>query len=162
MTIAVGDKLPEGTFKARIDGSVRDVATAEVFDGKTVILFAAPGAFTPTCSNNHLPGFLDNYDALKARGVDTIAVVAANDHHVMNAWAKATGGEGKILFLADGNADYAKKLGLDLDLSAGGMGLRYKRFSMLVKDGAVTVLNIEDSPGKAETSGAAKMLEDLG
>ena len=161
MTISVGDKLPEGSFKARIEGTGRDVTTSEIFDGKTVVLFAVPGAFTPTCNNNHLPGFLDNLDALKARGVDTVAVIASNDHHVMGAWAKSTGGEGKLLFLADGNADYAKKLGLDMDMSAAGMGTRYKRFSLLAKDGVVTVLNVEESPGKAEISGAAKMLEDL-
>lgn len=161
MTVAVGDTLPEGTFRTRIDGDAREIGTAEIFDGKTVVLFGVPGAFTPTCSNNHLPGFLDNLDALKARGVDTVAVVSVNDHHVMNAWAKASGGEGKILFLADGNADYAGKLGLDKDMSMGGMGVRYQRFSMLVKDGVVTVLNLEEQPGKADVSGAAKMLEQL-
>lgn len=162
MTISVGDKLPEGSFKAKIDGNGRDVSTSEIFDGKTVVLFAVPGAFTPTCSNNHLPGFLDNFDAILARGVDTIAVVAANDHHVMTAWAKATGGEGKILFLADGNADYARKLGLEMDLAAAGMGVRYKRFSMLVQDGVVKQLNIEETPGRADISGAARILEQLG
>jgi peroxiredoxin len=161
MTISVGDKLPEGSFKAKIDGQGRDIATAEIFDGKTVVLFGVPGAFTPTCNNNHLPGFIENHDALKARGVDTIAVVATNDHHVMSAWAKASNGEGKILFLADGNGAYAKKLGLDADMSASGMGLRYKRFSMLVKDGVVTALNLEELPGRADLSGAAKMLEQL-
>ncbi|MIL09604.1 peroxiredoxin [Salmonella enterica subsp. enterica] len=162
MTISVGDKLPEGKFKTRIDGNIADITTAEIFDGKTVVLFGVPGAFTPTCNNNHLPGFLDNRDAILARGVDTIAVVAANDVHVMNAWAKSTGGEGKILFLADGSAEYAKQLGLNIDLTAAGMGMRYTRFALLAKDGVVTVLNIEDSPGKAEASSAAKMLEDLG
>lgn len=161
MAISVGDKLPEGTFRARVDGTGREVGTAEIFYGKTVVLFGVPGAFTPTCSNNHLPGYLDNYDALKARGVDTIAVVAANDHHVMGAWAKASNAEDRVLFLADGNADYAKTLGLDMDMSMAGMGVRYKRFSMLVKDGVVAALNIESQPGKADVSGAAKMLEDL-
>lgn len=160
--ISVGEKLPEGSFRAKIDGAGREISTAEIFDGKTVVLFAVPGAFTPTCSNNHLPGFIDNLDALRGRGVDTVAVIAANDHHVMSAWAKASGGEGKILFLADGNGDYARKLGLDMDMSAAGMGTRFRRFSMLVKDGVVKELNIEEAPGRADVSGAARMLEQLG
>jgi peroxiredoxin len=162
MTISVGEKVPQGSFRAKINGEGREISSAELFDGKMVVLFAVPGAFTPTCSNNHLPGFIDNIDAIRSRGVDTIAVIAANDHHVMSAWAKASGGEGKILFLADGNADYARKLGLDMDMSAAGMGTRYKRFSMLVKDGAVETLNIEEAPGRADVSGAACILEQLG
>ena len=162
MTISVGARLPDVTFKTITPDGAKDLTTADIFAGKKVVLFGVPGAFTPTCSNNHLPGYLENHDAILARGVDTIAVVATNDHHVMGAWAKSSGGEGKILFLADGNGTYAKKLGLDADMSAGGMGLRYKRFSMLVKDGVVAALNLEETPGKAEASGAAKMLEQLG
>ena len=161
MTISVGDKLPAATFKARTEEGVKDMTTAEIFDGKTVVLFGVPGAFTPTCSNNHLPGFLENYDAIRARGVDTIAVTAVNDHHVMAAWARFTGGEGKLLYLADGNGAFAKAAGLDVDLSAGGLGVRNKRFAMIVEDGVVTTLNIEDAPGKAEASSAAKILEAL-
>jgi len=161
MTISVGDKLPEASFKTMGADGATTVTTAEVFGGKKVGLFAVPGAFTPTCSNNHLPGYLENRDAILARGVDTIAVVAVNDVHVMNAWARFTGGEGKILFLADGNGDFVKSIGLDLDLSGGGMGLRAKRFSMIVDDGKVTALNIEGAPGQAVESGAAKLLEQL-
>ncbi len=159
MTISVGDKLPEANFKTMGADGARTITTAEIFAGKKVVLFAVPGAFTPTCSNNHLPGYLENRDAILARGVDTIAVVAVNDVHVMNAWARFTGGEGKILFLADGNGDFVKSIGLDMDLSGGGMGLRSKRFSMIVDDGTVTALNVEGSPGQAVESSAAKLLE---
>jgi peroxiredoxin len=161
MTISVGDKLPEATFKTMTADGVKEITTAEIFPGKKVVLFAVPGAFTPTCSNNHLPGYLENHDAILARGVDTVAVVAVNDVHVMGAWARFTGGEGKILYLADGSGTFAKALGLDIDLSGGGMGLRSKRYSMIVDDGKVTTLNVEDSPGKAVESGAAKILEQL-
>lgn len=161
MTISVGDKLPEAGFKVMTADGAKTLTTPEVFSGKKVVLFAVPGAFTPTCSNNHLPGYLENRDAILSRGVDTIAVLAVNDHHVMSAWARFTGGEDKILFLADGNGDFVKALGLDMDLSGGGLGLRSKRFSMIVDDGKVTALNIEDSPGQAVTSGAAKLLEQL-
>ena len=161
MTIAVGQKLPDATFKMLTADGANNVTTGEFFAGKKVVLFGVPGAFTPPCSNNHLPGYLENHDAILARGVDKIAVVAVNDHHVMTAWARFTGGEGKIDFLADGNGDFVKALGLDIDLSVGGLGLRSKRFSMIVEDGKVTALNIEDSPGQAVESGAAKLLEQL-
>lgn len=161
MTIAVGQKLPEATLKTLTVDGAKNVTTDEFFSGKKVVLFGVPGAFTPTCSNNHLPGYLENRDAILARGVDKIAVIAVNDHHVMTAWSRFTGGEGKIEFLADGNGDFIKALGLDIDLSGGGLGLRSKRFSMIVDDGKVTALNIEDSPGQAVESGAAKLLEQL-
>jgi peroxiredoxin len=161
MAIKVGDKLPEATFKTMTEDGAKDLTTADIFAGKKVVLFAVPGAFTPTCSNNHLPGYLENHDAIIARGVDRIAVVAVNDHHVMGAWARFTGGEGKILYLADGNGDFIRKLGLETDLSKGGLGLRSQRFSMIVEDGTVKALNIEDSPGKAVTSGAAALMEQL-
>ena len=161
MTISVGDKLPQATFKTMTADGSKEIGTADIFAGKKVVLFAVPGAFTPTCSNNHLPGYLENRDAILARGVDTIAVVAVNDVHVMGAWARFTGGEGKILYLADGSGAFAKALGLDIDLSAGGMGLRSKRYSMIVEDGTVTALNIEDKPGQAIESSAARLLEQL-
>lgn len=161
MTIAVGDKLPDATLKTMTADGAKSMTTAEIFAGKKVVLFGVPGAFTPTCSNNHLPGYLENHDAIKAKGVDTVAVVAVNDHHVMGAWQKFTGGEGKILYLADGNGEFIKALGLEADLSAAGLGTRSKRFSMIVEDGKVTSLNIEDSPGQAVVSGAAAMLEKL-
>lgn len=158
--IAEGEKLPEVTLKLVTEDGSRDVTTTEFFGGRKVVLFGVPGAFTPTCSNNHLPGYLENRDAILARGVDTIAVVSVNDVHVMGAWARFTGGEGKILYLADGSGDFAKAVGLDNDLSAGGMGLRSKRFSMIVEDGKVTALNVETKPGVDE-SGAAHILGQL-
>ncbi len=161
MTIAVGEKLPEATFKTMTDDGAKAVTGAEVFAGKKVVLFGVPGAFTPTCNNNHLPGYLENRDAILSRGVDQIAVVAVNDPFVMGAWARFTGGEGKILFLADGSGDFAKAAGLDIDLSANGLGLRSKRFSMIVDNGTVTALNIEGNPGQAVDSSAAKLLEQL-
>ena len=160
MTISVGEKLPEATFKTFTADGPKDTTVADVFAGKKVVLFGVPGAFTPTCSNNHLPGYLENYNAIRARGVDTVAVVATNDVHVMGAWARFSGGEGKLLFLADGSADFARATGLDIDLSAHGMGLRNKRFSMIVDDGKVTAINVESKPGVNE-SGAAHILEQL-
>ena len=160
MTISVGDKLPDATFKTMTADGAKEVSTSDVFAGKKVVLFAVPGAFTPTCSNNHLPGYLENHDAILARGVDTIAVVAVNDVHVMGAWARFSGGEGKILYLADGNGDFVKAIGLDADFSANGMGLRSKRFSMVIEDGKVAALNVEDKPGVG-VSGAAHILGQL-
>lgn len=161
MTIAVGQKLPDVTFKTKTEEGLKDLTTADLCAGKKVVIFGVPGAFTPTCSNNHLPGYLENHDAILARGVDTIAVVAVNDAFVMSAWARFTGGEGKILFLADGSGHFATATGLDIDLSERGLGLRSQRFSMIVEDGTVTALNIEDTPGQAVTSGAAALLEQL-
>lgn len=159
--ISVGDKLPDATFKTLTADGAKDLSVADLFDGKKVVLFGVPGAFTPTCSNNHLPGYLENYDAILGKGVDTIAVVSVNDHHVMSAWARFTGGEGKLVYLADGNGDFTRAIGLEADLSAGGLGLRSKRFSMIVDDRTVSELNVEGSPGKAVESGAARILEQL-
>ena len=158
MTIAVGDKLPEATFKEMTADGAKVITSAEIFSGKKVVLFGVPGAFTPTCSNNHLPGYIENRDALLARGVDTIAVVSVNDVHVMGAWARFSGGEGKILYLADGGGDFAKSIGLDY--ISNDMGLRSKRFSMIVDDGKVTAVNVETKPGVNE-SGAAHILGQL-
>lgn len=161
MTIAIGNKLPSATFKEKTADGPVEITTDELFKGKRVVLFAVPGAFTPTCSLNHLPGFLENRDAILARGVDDIAVVAVNDWHVMGAWAQSSGGMGKIHFLADWDGAFTKALGLDIDLSAGGLGVRSKRYSMLVEDGVVKTLNIEDSPGKADVSSAATIIGQL-
>ncbi|MBN9071465.1 MAG: peroxiredoxin [Rhizobiales bacterium] len=160
MTITVGEKLPDTTFKTITADGSKDLSTADIFAGKKVVLFGVPGAFTPTCSNNHLPGYIENHDAILARGVDTIAVVATNDQHVMGAWARFTGGEGKILYLSDGNGDFVRKTGLDTDLSTAAMGLRSKRFSMIVEDGVVKTINVEDKPG-VNVSGASHILEQL-
>jgi glutaredoxin/glutathione-dependent peroxiredoxin len=161
MTIAVGDKLPEAKFKEKTADGPVEVTTGDLFAGKKVVLFAVPGAFTPTCSLNHLPGYVENRDAILARGVDDIAVVAVNDWHVMGAWAQQSGAMGTIHFLADFDASFTKAMGLEADLSAGGLGVRSKRYSMLVEDGVVKSLNIEESPGQATVSGAAAMLEQL-
>jgi glutaredoxin/glutathione-dependent peroxiredoxin len=161
MTIAIGDKLPAATFKEKTAEGPVEVSTDQLFKGKRVVLFAVPGAFTPTCSLNHLPGYLENRDSILAKGVDDIAVLSVNDWHVMGAWAEQSGGMGKIRFLADWDAGFTKALGLDADLSAGGLGVRSKRYSMLVEDGVVKSLNVEESPGQATISGAATMIEQL-
>ncbi|MGF9564946.1 peroxiredoxin [Neorhizobium sp. JUb45] len=161
MTISIGEKLPQATFKEKTADGPTEVNTSDLFAGKRVVLFAVPGAFTPTCTLNHLPGYLDNREALIAKGVDDIAVVAVNDWHVMGAWAQASGGLGKIHFLADFDAAFTKALGLDADLSGGGLGIRSKRYAMLVEDGVVKSLDIEESPGQATVSSAQAMLERL-
>jgi len=159
--IKVGDRLPSAKFKVMTTEGPAEKTTDDVFKGKKVVLFAVPGAFTPTCHRNHLPGFLQNADAFKAKGVDTIAVTGVNDVFVMDAWKKASDADGKIEFLADGSADFAKAIGLSLDASAGGLGIRSKRYSMVVDDGVVKSLNIEEAPGKAELSGAENLLKQL-
>lgn len=161
MTIQPGQPLPAANLKLVTADAPSNVTAGDYFKGRKVVLFGLPGAFTPTCSNNHLPGYLENLDAIKAHGIDAVAVVAVNDHHVMKAWAKASQGLGKIDFLADGNAEFAKAAGLDIDISAGGMGLRCRRFSALVEDGVVKTLNFEEAPGSAVLTGAAAMLEQL-
>lgn len=161
MTIAAGDRLPDATFKTITKEGPTNLTTADIFKGKTVVLFGVPGAFTKTCSVMHVPDYIEHRDALLAKGVDQIAVVAVNDHFVMNAWSEATGGKDKMLFLADNDASFAKATGLENDLSAGGLGLRFKRFSMLVKDGVVQALNVESRPGTIEETNATKILEAL-
>jgi peroxiredoxin len=161
MTIETGTPLPDVKLKLVGADGAKEVTTTDYFANKKVVLFGVPGAFTPTCSNNHLPGYLENSDAILSKGVDKIAVIAVNDAFVMGAWARFTGGEGKIDFLADGSGNFAKAVGLDQDMSAGGMGLRSKRFSMIVENGTVIALNVENSPGQAIDSGAANMLEQL-
>jgi peroxiredoxin len=161
MTIKVGDRLPQSTFRIMTADGPAAKTTEDLFHGRTVVLFGVPGAFTPTCHRNHLPGFLTKAGELKAKGVDAIAVVAVNDVFVMNAWAKDTGGAGVIEFLSDGNAEFAKAIGLTLDGSGFGLGTRVQRFSMVVRDGEVAILNVEDAPGKADISGAEKLLADM-
>jgi peroxiredoxin len=161
MTIKVGDHLPQSTFRIMTADGPAAKTTEELFAGRTVVLFGVPGAFTPTCHRNHLPGFLAKAGEIKAKGVDAIAVVAVNDVFVMKAWAKDTGGDGVIEFLSDGNADFAKAIGLTLDGAGFGLGTRVQRFSMLVRNGEVAILNVEDAPGKADLSGADKMLADM-
>jgi glutaredoxin/glutathione-dependent peroxiredoxin len=161
MAITVGDRLPEAKFRVMTAEGPAWKTTDEVFKGKKVVLFAVPGAFTPTCHKNHLPGFLQNAEAIKGKGIDTIAVTAVNDAFVMTEWKKASGAEGKIEFLADGNGDFAKAIDMTLDASGNGLGTRSKRYSMLVDDGVVKKLNVEEAPGKVDVSGADALLKQL-
>ncbi|HEX6155589.1 MAG TPA: peroxiredoxin [Burkholderiales bacterium] len=165
MTIKVGDRLPEGTLQEFIEvetaGCSLGPNTFKVEDlvkGKKIAIFGLPGAYTPTCSAKHVPSYLQNYDALKAKGVDEIWCVSVNDPFVMGAWGRDQKSTGKIRMMADGSADYTRKLGLELDLTARGMGMRCQRFSMLVDDGVVKTLNVE-GPGKFEVSDGATMLK---
>jgi peroxiredoxin len=154
MAIKVGDKLPDGKFTVMGANGPEPKTTSEVFSGKKVALFAVPGAYTPTCNNQHMPGFVSRVDELKAKGIDAIACTAVNDVFVLTNWAKDTGATGKIEMLADGSGDFAKAIGLDIDLSNFGLGLRSKRYAMLVDNGVVKVLNVEDSPPVADKSSA--------
>ncbi len=159
MTIATGDKLPEATLVKVTDNGPEQVNAAEYFKGRKVALFSVPGAFTPTCSAKHLPGYVDKAEELKAKGIDEIACTAVNDAFVMGAWGKA-GGADQITMLADGNGDFAKAVGLTMDGKAFGMGTRGQRFSMIVNDGVVEQLNVE-APGEFKVSSADQMLEQL-
>jgi len=167
MTIKVGDKLPAGTLQEYYaepkDGCAvgpNPVEIDELTQGRKVVIFGVPGAFTPTCSEKHVPSYLENYDKLKAKGVDTIACVAVNDAFVMGAWGREQNAGSKVRMLADGSGEYTKALGLEFDLSARGLGKRCQRFSMLVDNGVVKILNVE-APGKYEVSDAETMLRQL-
>ena len=161
MPISVGARMPDGTFTRMGDDGPEAISTGELFGGKKVLLFSVPGAFTPTCSARHLPGYVNNAAAIKDRGVDTIACMAVNDVFVMDAWGKSADAHNDVLMLADGNGTYATALGLASDSSAFGMGIRARRFSILVDDGIVTRLNI-DPPGQFGVSSAETALQQLG
>jgi glutaredoxin/glutathione-dependent peroxiredoxin len=161
MPIKVGDRLPTTTFRVMTPDGPKPKTTEEVFKGKKVVLFAVPGAFTPTCHKNHLPGFVKNAEAIKGKGIDAIAVTSVNDPFVQDAWKKASDPDNKIDFLADGSGEFAKAVGMELDASANGLGMRSKRYCMLVDDGIVKSLNVEDAPGKADISGAENLLKSL-
>ncbi|MCC7040110.1 MAG: peroxiredoxin [Burkholderiales bacterium] len=168
MTIKVGDRLPEGALSEfiEVEGNGCSVGpntfqVADLAKGKKIVIFGLPGAYTPTCSAKHVPSYLSSYDKLKAKGVDAIYCMAVNDAFVMGAWGRDQKTEGKIHMMADGSADYTKKLGLEFDLTARGMGVRCQRFSMLVDDGVVKVLNVE-APGKYEVSDGETMVRQLG
>ena len=161
MTIKVGDQLPQATFRTMTAEGVQPRTTEEVFKGRRVVLFAVPGAFTPTCHKNHMPGFVTNYDNIRAKGIDAVIVTAVNNVFVMNEWVKASGCAGKIEFVADGSGEFAKALGLVADLTAGGLGVRSARYSMIVNNGKVEKLNAGDAPGKAEVAGAETILGQL-
>jgi peroxiredoxin len=157
MAIKVGDTLPDATFTIMAAEGPKPVTTAEFFGGKKVALFAVPGAYTPTCHKQHMPGFVDRAEELKGKGFDAIACTAVNDVFVMTQWAKDSGAAGKIAMLADGSADFAKKLGLEIDLNARGLGVRSRRYSMAVDNGVVKILNVEDAPPSHDKSSAATM-----
>lgn len=161
MAISVGEKLPNATLTIMTDDGPTPLDLSTLTTGKKVVIFGVPGAFTPTCHGNHLPGFLDNLEAFKAKGIDDIAVVSVNDVFVIDQWATATDGAGKMHYLSDGACAFTKSIGMEIDLSDFGMGIRSKRYSMVVEDGTVTMLNIEDIPKNATKSGAAALLETL-
>lgn len=160
MTIAAGEPIPQATLTTMTESGPTPVDTASYFAGKTVVLFSVPGAYTPTCSAKHLPGFVTHADAILAKGVDEIACMSVNDVFVMNAWGKSSGVDGKVTMLADGNALFARALGLEMDASGFGMGTRSQRFAMIVKDGTVANLFVED-PGAFEVSSAEHVLGAL-
>ena len=161
MTLGVGDRLPEANFKILTEEGPSDMSTGDVFSGKKVVVFAVPGAFTPTCQALHVPNFLGNLDAFEEKGVNTVACIAVNDPFVLTEWARKTAADGKILFLSDGNAEFTKAAGLDFDGSAAGLGTRSRRYAMLVEDGVVKALNIEQAPKVVDVSSAEKILEAL-
>ena len=160
MTIKAGDKIPSMKLSTMTGDGPKPISTDEIFSGKKVVLFAVPGAFTPGCSNTHMPGFVVHADDIKARGVDTIACIAVNDAFVMDAWGKNQNAE-QILMLADGSAAFTKALGVELDLTDAGLGVRSKRYSMIVDDGTVTHFNLEPDGGGIQESTAEKILEQL-
>ena len=161
MTIQAGEKMPAGQLGIMTGEGPGAISTEELFSGKKVVLFSVPGAFTPTCSMQHLPGFVDNADAISGQGADTIACMAVNDVFVMDAWGKDRNVGDKVLMLADGNGDYTRALGLELDASGFGMGQRGQRFSIIVDDGVATQVNIEEG-GQLSCSSAETALEQLG
>jgi len=160
MTIQAGERMPSGKLKTMTKDGPKDVTTDELFRGKKVVLFCVPGAFTPTCDAKHLPGFVQQAEALKAKGVDTLACMAVNDVFVMNAWGKHSNVGDKVLMLADGNGDYARALGLEMDGRGYGMGMRGQRFAIIVQDGVATTVNVE-APGQFKVSAAEHLLGQL-
>jgi peroxiredoxin len=160
MPIKIGDRLPQAKFRVMTSEGPAWKTTEEIFKGKKVALFAVPGAFTSTCHKMHVPSIVQNANALKAKGVNTIAVTSVNDVFVMDAWKKATAADA-VEFLADGNGEFAKAIDLSFDASGNGLGTRSKRYSMLVEDGVVKKLNVEEAPGKVELSGGDALLKQL-
>jgi peroxiredoxin len=161
MALKAGDKLPDATFYSLTSEGPKPKTTADVFKGKKVAFFAVPGAFTPTCTNMHMPSFVKNIDAIKAKGVSDVIVTSTNDVFVLKEWLKATGAEGKVEALSDGNAQFAKAIGMDFDGSGRGLGTRTKRYSMLVEDGVVKQFNLEEQPGQCTVSGGDTLLKQL-
>lgn len=156
-----GDRLPRSTFYVLGDNGIEPLASADIFAGRTIVFVGVPGAFTPTCHRNHLPGIVEQRDAILEKGVDEVVVMAVNDAFVLSEWAKATGGAGRIRFLSDGNGEFVRAAGLDNDSTARGMGVRSRRFAMIVEDGVVRWIAVDDVPGQAIASSAARILEVL-
>lgn len=161
MTTSVGDRLPEAPIRVLSDEGPQETVSTQIFAGKTVLMFAVPGAYTPTCHKQHLPGYLDHMDSIRGHGVDKVVCLAVNDPFVLERWAKESGAWGKVTFLADGNGEFASALGLEFDGAGAGLGTRAKRFAMLVRDGVVAELAVEDSPGAVTVSGAEEFLKRL-
>lgn len=161
MTISVGETLPEASFFRAGEKGPEKFPSSEIFAGKKVVLFGLPGAFTPTCNNNHLPGFIEHEATIRSKGVDEIVVVSINDVFVMDAWASISGGEGKITFVSDPFGEFVKSIGLDIDLSVASLGVRSQRFAMVVDDGKVTALNVDKAPSEATEASAVKILQAL-
>lgn len=160
MTINIGDHLPEMTLRHLVDDKITEINTRDIFAGKKVVLFAVPGAFTPTCSVQHVPSFLDRIDEFLARGVDSIVCTAVNDPFIMKHWGDSMGASGKIQFLPDGNGEFARAIGLEMDVSAAGLGVRSKRYAMYVVDGVVQYLAVE-KPGAFEVSSGEAILSHI-
>ena len=162
MSISVGDKLPDATFRRITADGPQEISASEFFAGRKVVVLAVPGAFTPTCNNDHLPTYVEHADAIKAKGVDEIVCIAVNDMFVMDAWSKATGAEGRVTLLSDGNGEFTSAIGMTLDGSGLGLGNRSLRYSMLVDDGEVKAMHVEENPGVCTVTGGATILKDLG
>tara|TARA_B100001113_G_scaffold189749_1_gene155417 strand:+ start:892 stop:1374 length:483 start_codon:yes stop_codon:yes gene_type:complete len=160
MTIQIGDTLPEGSFNIMLDDKPSEIDTGDLFGNKNILLFAVPGAFTPGCSLNHLPGFISNRSELYSKGIDQIICLAVNDIFVMSAWAKSQNISDEIMMISDGNCDYTKKIGLEIDSTAFGMGIRSRRYALVANDSKITQLFI-DEPGKIELSTAESVLSNL-
>ena len=161
MPLSVGDRVPDATLFVPGESGPESRSSKDLFAGRKVVLVGMPGAFTPTCHRNHLPGFIEHRDVILEKGVDEIAVLTTNDTHVMRAWAETTGAKDRIAFLSDGNGEFVRRAGLDYDNSARGMGVRSKRFAAIIDDGVVTAISVEDTPGQAVNSSAARILEQL-
>lgn len=161
MSIKTGDSIPEASFKQMTPDGIVDISTRELFEGKKVVLFAVPGAMTPTCSEVHMPGFIENLDAIRSGNVDTVACLAVNDVFVINEWRKARSIPDDIVLLSDGNGEFTSRVGLELDASRFGMGTRSRRYAAIVDDGVLTYLGVEPA-GEVGVSGAEAVLEQLG
>jgi peroxiredoxin len=159
--IQVGERIPEVTLTRMTDQGPQRIKTSELFAGKRVVVFGLPGAFTPTCSNRHLPGYVEKADELRQKGVDQIVCLSVNDAFVMDAWGKSQQVGDRVMMLADGAADFTRAIGMEIDMSGYGMGVRSKRYSMLVEDGVVKQINLEENPGEAKQSGAETMLAQI-